>query len=110
MLHNAARGLVAGALGTVALNVVTYLDVTLRGRPTSSVPADTAGRLADAAGVDLGGDEAAQSRRTGLGALFGYVTGLGIGLLYGGSGHDWPRSPSPSPPWSWPGRPWRPAT
>ncbi len=83
MLAKAARGLAAGAAGTVVLNVTTYLDVTLRGRPTSQVPAETAGRLADAAGVDLGGDETAQNRRSGIGALFGYATGLGVGALYG---------------------------
>ena len=31
-------GAAAGAAGTTALNVITYLDIALRGRPTSSTP------------------------------------------------------------------------
>jgi len=86
----------AGAIGSVALNVTTYLDMVLRGRSASDVPAKAAGKLADLAGVDLRGDAgagetpdqrraraAAESRRTGIGALLGYATGLGVGALFG---------------------------
>jgi hypothetical protein len=31
-------GAAAGAAGTTALNVITYLDIALRGRPTSTTP------------------------------------------------------------------------
>ena len=34
-------GAVAGAMGTAALNAVTYLDMAVRGRPSSQVPAHT---------------------------------------------------------------------
>jgi hypothetical protein len=46
-------GTAAGAVGTVALNIATYLDMTMRARPASSVPAKLVGVLADKAGVDL---------------------------------------------------------
>lgn len=32
------HGVTAGAVGTVVLNSVTYLDIAVRGRPSSSVP------------------------------------------------------------------------
>lgn len=86
MIANAARGAAAGALGTAALNLVTYLDVAVRGRPPSQVPADTVKKAAEAAHVDLSpnGDEAvAEHRATGLGALAGYAAGIGVGALYG---------------------------
>ncbi len=86
-------GIAAGAVGTVGLNIATYLDMLIRGRPSSKVPAKVAGKVADKSGVDLTGDEEganqdeaskrASHRRTALGALFGYLTGLGTGALYG---------------------------
>lgn len=76
-------GLVAGAAGTVALNIVTYADMALRGRASSSMPAEAAGTLAAAAGVPLGDENDAKNRKQGLGALLGYVTGLGVGAAYG---------------------------
>ena len=78
-----ALGLVAGAAGTTALNVVTYLDMTLRGRAASSMPAQAAGALAGKAGVPLGDGDTEENRKEGLGALLGYVTGLGVGAAYG---------------------------
>lgn len=81
-----ARGLIAGAVGTVALNGVTYLDMAARGRPASSMPAETVEQAVDAAGVGLArgdDDEAGQHRSQGLGALLGYVSGLSFGALYG---------------------------
>lgn len=76
-------GLVAGAAGTAALNIVTYLDMTGRARGSSSAPADAAGELAGKAGIPLGEGENADNRKEGLGALLGYVTGLGVGAAYG---------------------------
>jgi len=79
-------GAAAGAVGTVALNAATYADMVIRARPASSVPAMVARKLAEKANVDLSGgdgEEAAQSRQSGLGALFGIATGLGVGAAYG---------------------------
>lgn len=88
MMRAIAKGLAAGAAGTVALNVATYLDMAVRGRGTSSAPARTAGELADKAGVELAEEGAdsttAENRRSGVGALMGYVAGLGVGAAYGG--------------------------
>ncbi|MFY1635058.1 hypothetical protein ACN27F_17585 [Solwaraspora sp. WMMB335] len=75
-------GLLAGAAGTSALNMVTYLDMAGRARPASSTPQRSVGRLADTLHVDLGDEETAQRRRAGLGPLLGYATGLGAGVLY----------------------------
>ena len=89
MLRHLLMGTAAGAVGTVALNVACYADMAIRGRPSSRVPAKMAGVLADKAGIPLsaGGegsdDEKVQNRQSGLGALFGYVTGLGVGTAYG---------------------------
>lgn len=83
-------GLAAGAAGTVALNVATYVDMAVRGRGASDVPADLAGKLAGALGLSLeAGAEASEpaktaaaNRRSGVGALLGYAVGLGTGAAY----------------------------
>lgn len=82
-------GAAAGAVGTVALNIATYVDMAVRARPASGVPAKLVGVIADKAGVDLAigmGEDAKeeeQNRQSGLGALIGYVNGLGVAALYG---------------------------
>jgi hypothetical protein len=80
-------GIDAGAVGTVALDAVSHLDMVVRARPASSLPAEVAGALADRAGVELaaGGNdsEPAGNRRSGLGALLRYGVGLGVGGAYG---------------------------
>ena len=76
-------GLVAGAAGTAALNVITYLDMTVRGRPASEMPAKAAGELAGDSHLPLGDEPAGGNRREGLAALLGYATGLGVGAGYG---------------------------
>ncbi|MEO3810597.1 hypothetical protein ABGB17_16475 [Sphaerisporangium sp. B11E5] len=87
-------GLLAGAAGTTALDMVTYLDQALRGRPASVMPQRVAERLAGIAGVPLGeGDEAA-GRAQGVGGLLGILTGLAVGAAYGALRTAVPR-PSP---------------
>ena len=76
-------GVVAGAAGTAALNLVTYLDMAVRGRPSSSIPGEAAARLAGQVGVDLPEDGKGGNRREGMGALLGYLAGLGVGAGYG---------------------------
>ena len=89
MLREALTGAAAGAVGTVALNAVTYTDMVINGRPESSVPAMMAGALAENVGFDLSAEgedldgETPQYRQSGLGALMGYATGLGVGTAYG---------------------------
>jgi hypothetical protein len=76
-------GLVAGAAGTTALDLASYLDMVVRGRPASSLPAEAAGTLAAAAHLPLGSGVAAQARKEGLGGLLGAATGLAVGAAYG---------------------------
>lgn len=77
-------GLLAGAAGTVALNIVTYADMAIRGRAASSMPDKAVGKLAETAGVSLGEkEEKVSHRKQGLGALMGYAVGMGVGLAYG---------------------------
>jgi hypothetical protein len=82
MLRQVLMGMAAGAAGTAALNVAGYLDMAIRGRPASQVPAQTAGELAARIGAPLDGQQA-QARKEGLGGLLGYGAGLGVGALYG---------------------------
>ena len=89
MLKDTLLGVVAGAAGTVALNVATYVDMAARGRSSSSAPSKMVEIVANKAGLPLSAqgkgsqDETAQNRESGLGALLGYVNGLGMGVAYG---------------------------
>lgn len=78
------HGVLAGAAGTALLNLTTYLDMAVRARPPSDIPQQDVDALARRAGVSLGDDEqTAETRRSALGALSGFATGLGIGVVYG---------------------------
>ena len=85
------RGAAAGAAGSTALNAVTYLDMTVRGRGASSTPEDTVEKLARTAHLTIPGDGGMrENRKQGLGALLGLVAGTGVGVLGGlvrASGH-----------------------
>ncbi len=82
-----ARGLLAGATGILALDAYTYLDMFVRGRPPSDVPATVVQKLAEKLGLDAlataDGDEP-KHRRSGAGALSGYGVGLGSAIAYSG--------------------------
>lgn len=93
MPNRIVSGLVAGAAGTVALNVASYVDMLVRGRPASTLPAEVAGKLADEIGLPLdfsleAGDDDDDAedlgarREEALGALLGYANGLGLGVAY----------------------------
>lgn len=80
----ALRGAAAGAAGTTALDLVTYLDMTVRGRPSSSTPERTVEKLAEKAHLTIPGQGVERaSRLEGLGALTSLVVGVGIGGLLG---------------------------
>jgi len=51
MLRGLLAGAAAGAAGTTVLNTVTYLDMAVRGRASSSTPQDTVKAMATRAGV-----------------------------------------------------------
>ncbi|HET9893872.1 MAG TPA: hypothetical protein VFQ44_02960 [Streptosporangiaceae bacterium] len=97
ILRGAGAGATAGAAGTTALNAVTYLDMTLRGRESSGAPASTVERVAAKANVDIPGEESARSNRlSGAGALSGIVTGLTVGAVYGATRAAGLRLPLPA--------------
>ena len=80
----ALRGAAAGAAGTTALNAVTYLDMAVRGRGSSSTPEQTVETLAEKAHVPIPGEgETRENRLQGLGPLTGLVAGVGVGVLAG---------------------------
>jgi hypothetical protein len=77
-------GAAAGAAGTTALNTVTYLDMALRGRPSSSTPEDTVEALSDKTHIPVpGSGETHDNRVAGLGPLTGIAAGVGVGALLG---------------------------
>jgi xanthosine utilization system XapX-like protein len=98
MANRIVAGVAAGAAGVMALNVVSYLDMLVRGRPASKVPARVAARIADEIGLpldfgDIDGDEGAETdvaaaetalanRHDALGALLGMLAGVSIGVMY----------------------------
>ncbi|MCW2683847.1 MAG: hypothetical protein JWP33_1760 [Blastococcus sp.] len=78
------RGAAAGAAGSTALNAVTYLDMTVRGRGTSSTPEQTVEKLAEKAHLPIPGEgETRNNRVQGLGPLIGLAAGVGVGMLGG---------------------------
>src|SRR6202008_4265001 len=77
-------GAAAGAAGTTALNVITYLDIAVRGRPTSNTPERTVEAMARLFGVTVPGTgDVLANRISGLGALTGYAAGIGMGIALG---------------------------
>jgi hypothetical protein len=77
-------GAAAGAAGTTALNAVTYLDMAIRGRPTSSTPEATVEALSDKTHVPVPGEgDVHDNRVAGLGPLTGITAGVGVGAALG---------------------------
>jgi hypothetical protein len=84
MMRTLSRGALAGAAGITALNSVSYADMALRGRPSSSTPEQTVDLLADKVGVAIPGEGGARDARlTGLGALNGTAVGVAVGVGVG---------------------------
>jgi hypothetical protein len=91
-----ARGLAAGAAGVTTLNLITYLDMAARGRPSSGVPAKLVDEIADETNLTIPGDDDARSaRRTALGALSGMATGTSVAVLASLARRYGPRLPRP---------------
>ncbi|WP_316742414.1 hypothetical protein [Streptomyces sp. MK7] len=82
-MHSITKGLLAGAVGTLAPELVSYGGMLLRGRSASGIPAQVADRLAGRAQVPLGDGEEKDNRAQAAGALLGYAIGLGAGTAYG---------------------------
>ena len=85
-------GAAAGAAGTTTLNVITYLDMAIRGRPASSTPERTIAAMAKLVHLTVpGSGDVLAARLSGLGALTGYTAGIGIGVILGlAYGLGWP--------------------
>ncbi len=84
VLRGVLAGAAAGAAGTTALNMTTYLDMVVRGRGASSTPEDSVERLAAGVHVTIPGDEQTRANRVqGLGALLGLLTGTALGAGVG---------------------------
>jgi hypothetical protein len=91
-------GVIAGAAGTCTINLLTYLDMAARGRPSSDVPAKTAARLGEVLGIWRTGegehveaDDRTKDREQGIGALLGFVDGIMLGAVYALVAPPWPR-------------------
>jgi hypothetical protein len=77
-------GAVAGAAGTTTLNVITYLDIAIRGRSTSTTPERTVEAMTRLLHLTVpGSGDVLANRISGLGALTGYAAGIGMGLVLG---------------------------
>jgi hypothetical protein len=82
-------GAIAGAAGTLALDIASYADMALRGRAASDTPAEVMRRLAAKVGIAFlsvpsdDADDATKNRRSALGAIAGYKIGIILGALYG---------------------------
>jgi hypothetical protein len=80
----ALRGAAAGAAGTAALNAATYLDMAIRGRPSSATPEQTVEAIADKAHLTIPGDQQTRRNRlAGLGPLAGLAGGVAVGVAAG---------------------------
>ena len=78
-------GILAGVVGAEALNMTTYLDIAVRGRPDSDLPSKAAKMLGETARISALTEETdkAVNRRRGVGALTGYLNGISLGVAYG---------------------------
>lgn len=85
MNRGIVAGGVAGAVGTLALDVVSYGDMLARGRAASELPGRAAARLAGTARITLGpaDDPRTANRAAALGAVLGYATGVAVGSALG---------------------------
>ena len=78
------RGAAAGAAGTTVLNAATYVDMAVRGRPSSSTPEQLVETVSDTTGVPVpGDDDTRQKRLQGLGPLSGIAVGVSVGAMAG---------------------------
>ena len=81
---SAFLGGVAGAVGVTALNAISYLDVSVRGRAFSDAPAKLVERIVERLAIPLAKDPArGQRQMAGIGPLLGIATGIAVGAASG---------------------------
>lgn len=99
MLRPILGGVIAGAVGELTLEAISYGDMFARARPASEMPGKVAQRLADTAGVELAqpGERAekAEIRREAGGAILGYGMAVGVAVSYALLRHAGLRLPLP---------------
>lgn len=62
-VRSVMRGAAAGAVGTTALNALTYLDMAVRGRPASRTPEDTVESVSEDTHVPIPGEDETRTNR-----------------------------------------------
>ncbi|MGW5362790.1 hypothetical protein [Actinopolymorpha pittospori] len=78
------RGAAAGAAGTTALNVVSYVDMVTRARPASTTPETTIETFSRRSHIPIPGTDGARANRVAaLAPLTGIAAGVGFGALLG---------------------------
>ncbi|MEV4760634.1 hypothetical protein AB0J86_36785 [Micromonospora sp. NPDC049559] len=71
-----ANALLAGVAATLARELVSSLDMAVRGRPYSDTHERMVRRIADGTHVSVGTEKPARHRLTGLGFLLGFANGV----------------------------------
>jgi hypothetical protein len=74
-MNTIALGTIAGAAGTIALDLTSYADMAIRGRPASAMPAEVIRRMT---GIEN------ENRRRALGTMLGHANGIIAGVVCGG--------------------------
>jgi len=86
MIRSIVAGGIAGAAGEMILNIISYGDMFVRGRPASRMPGKVATKLADLGGLELAkpGERAEklEARQESAGALMGYAVAIATGAGY----------------------------
>ena len=84
-MRGVSAGIVAGATGTLALDIASYIDMVTSGRAASETPAKLVEAMAKSFGFDSLTDDSdeAKNRRSALGAVLGYANGLSFGIVHG---------------------------
>ena len=84
ILTGITSGLLSGAAGATALNIVSYAQQAVKGTPSSATPDQAAQAIVHAVGAEVpGSPDMRQNRLEGLGPLSGYAVGMGVGALGG---------------------------
>ena len=82
VILTALRGAGAGAAGTTALNVLSYVDMVARARPASTTPEATIDMFAGRSHIPLPGTDGARANReAGLAPLIGIATDTPMTVL-----------------------------
>jgi hypothetical protein len=82
LIARAVQGFAAGCVGLVALEITSYVDQYVRGRPASDSPTKLGAALGEKLGLDLGVGETRMNRASSLGPLAGYWDGLLLGAAW----------------------------